>query len=404
MAVETLHDIAQNMARSFKPYLERFLVLMKSLLKCPYSSKIRKIAIKSFYSAILICQDENERKHVLDFYGTDVNSIFAYNIESKFLREIKAYLKVLINTFEEIKAPTSFGQEFIVNLFANLENSVKFIEEHKAKLKTMVKNDEGLDENDEEILESDLDILNEANRRVMELSGILFKLFRENLSFLVNKHLYPRFLSMWQNAVATTKNDQELCTGVCFFDDYMNYSGLSDFKSFYPIFFDMTVTNFRTENEDILQSIIFGLGVIAYRLPSDEFVKIADKILGPIITVLSRNVTDDNCYTYDNAISALGKYVMSHCQTDQKGFEMISQFLSLLPLKNDLDESEEITKLVLQQISNQHPLLVNDVTSPILKQALARTGEYIKTEEEFFIHDQEALTYFTQICKSLGIN
>jgi hypothetical protein len=404
MAVEVLHDIAQNMARSFKPYLERFLVLMKSLLKCPYSSKIRKIAIKSFYSAVLICQDENERKKVLEFYGTEVNSIFAYNIESKFLREVKAYLKVLINTFEEIKAPTSFSQEFIVNLLVNLENSVKFIEEHKAKLKTMVKNDEGLDENDEEILESDLDILNEANRRVMELSGILFKLFRENIAFLINKHLYPLFLSMWQNALLTTKNDQEICTCVCFFDDYMNYSGLTDFKNFYPTFFDMTVTNYRTTNEDILQSIIFGLGVIAYRLPSDEFQKIADKILGPIITVISRNVTDDNCYTYDNAISALGKYVISHCQTDQKGLEMISQFLSLLPLKNDLDESEDITKLLLQQIANQHPLLVNDVTSPKLKEALVRTNEFRKSEEEFFINDKEALTYFTQVCNSLGIN
>jgi len=404
MAVEVLHDIAQNMAKSFKPYLEKFLVLMKGLLKCPYSSKIRKIAIKSFYTAILICQDENERKKVLDFYGTEVNSIFAYNIESKFLREIKAYLKVLINTCEEIKNPNSFTQDFIVNLFSNLENSVKFIEEHKAKLKVMVKNDEGLDENDEEILESDLDILNEANRRVMELSGIIFRLYRENIIFLINKHLYPLFLSMWQNGITTTKNDQEICTCVCFFDDYMNYSGLSDFKNFYPTFLEMAVIKYSTTNEDILQSIIFGLGVIAYRLPADEFLKVADKVLNPIITVLSRNVTDDNCYAHDNAVSAFGKYVLSHGQNDQKGLEMISQFISLLPLKNDLDESEDITKLLLQHISNQHPLLVNEAILPKLKEALVRTNEFRKSEDEFFIDDKEALTYFTQVCSSLGIN
>jgi hypothetical protein len=377
---------------------------MKSLLKCAYSSKIRKIAIKSLYTAILICQDENERKKVLEFYGSEVNSIFAYNIESKFLREIKAYLKYLINALEVVKSPNSYQQDFIVNLFKNLENAVKFIEEHKAKLKVMVKNDEGLDEEDEEILESDLDILNEANRRVMELSGIIFKLFRENLVFLINKHLFPLFLTMWQSAIMTSKNDQEICTCVCFFDDYMNYSGLSDFKNFYPTFIEMTVTNYRTTNEDILQSILFGLGVIAYRLPDDEFQKVADKILTPIITVMSRKVTDDNAYTYDNAVSAFGKYVISHSQKDQKGLEMITQFLSLLPLKNDLDESEDITKLLLQQISNQHPLLVNEITLPKLKEALVRTNEYRKSEEDFFINDEEALAYFTQICNSLGIN
>jgi hypothetical protein len=404
MAVEVLHDIAQNMAKSFKPYLERFLVLMKSLLKCAYSSKIRKIAIKSFYTAILICQDENERKKVLEFYGPEINSIFAYNIESKFLREIKAYLKYLINALEEIKNENSFEKNFIVDLYKNLENAVKLIEEHKAKLKVMFKNDEGLDENDEEILESDLDILNEANRRVMELSGIIFRLFRDNLVFLVNKHLFPLFLNMWQTALSTSKNDQEICTCVCFFDDYMNYAGLADFKNFYPTFLEMAVTNYRTTNEDILQSIIFGLGVIAYRLPDEEFQKVADKVLTPIITVISRNVTDENSYTYDNGVSAYGKYVLSHCQADQKGLEMISQFLSLLPLKNDLDEAEDITKLLLQQISNQHPLLVNEIALPKIKDALIRTNEFRKSEEEFFINDEEALRYFTEVCNRLGIN
>ncbi len=112
----------------------------------PYSRKIRKLAIKSFYAGILTCKNDEELKLVFNYIGGEVSAIITHNIISRLLREIKAYLKVLIFTFKEIKNKNVYNTEFIINLYQNLEEIVKFVEEHKLKVKDYVRNDEGLDE------------------------------------------------------------------------------------------------------------------------------------------------------------------------------------------------------------------------------------------------------------------
>jgi ribosomal protein S13 len=400
MALNVLHEICLNMGESFNPFLERMLVLTKELLKFPYSRKIRKLSIKSLFAGILTCKDDEQKKQVFDFISKDVISVLEYNIKSKLLREIKTYLKILIHTCEEIKNKNVYSEEFIVRLFQSMEEIVKFVEEHKVKVKDYVKNDEGLDEEDDDTLASDINILNETSRRVMELSGIVFKLFRGDLNDLVNRHLFDQFFNMWTIGVSKTKNDQEILNAVCFFDDYLNYATEENCLKFYPKFLELAVDNFKTKNEDIIQSIVYGLGVIAERLSKEEFSKVQGKVLGYIVNILKRNVNDDNSGTFDNAIGALGKYVYKQSNNDAEGIALASEFIALLPLKNDFDEGEAVLRLFFENLLNQHPLLVNDSVLPKVKEAIQRIIEFRKEEE---ILDEEGLALFIQVCLVFGI-
>lgn len=401
MALNVLHEICLNMGESFNPFLERFLLLTKELLKFPYSRKIRKLSIKSLFAGIMTCKDDEQIKRVMDFFAKDVIGVFEYNIKSKLLREIKTYLKILIHTCEEIKNKNCYSEEFIVKVYHCLEEIIKFVEEHKTKVKEYVKNDEGLDEEDGETLASDINILNETSRRVMELSGILFKTFKSDLNELINRHLFNLFYNTWTVGVTKTKNDQEILNAVCFFDDYLNYSTEENCRQFYPKFLELTVDNFTTKNEDIIQSIVYGLGVIAERLSREEFSKVQTKILGYIVNILKRNVNEDNSCTFDNAIGALGKYVYKQANNDAEGISLAAMFVDLLPLKNDFDEGEAVLRLFFENILKNHPLIVNDTVLSAVKKAIQRIIELRKEEE---ILDQEGLGLFIEVCLTLGIS
>jgi hypothetical protein len=401
MALNVLHEICLNMEKSFNPFLERFLTLIKNLLKYPYSRKVRKLSIKSFYAGILTCKDEEQQKSVFNFLGQEVSAILSHNIRLRLLREIKCYLKVLIFISEEIKNKNVYNPEFIVDLYKSLGEIVKFVEEQKSRVKELVKNDEGLDENDEETIESDVGILNETNRKIMELSGNIFKCFGEELTQLINTNLFELFLNIWSVGITKTKNDQEVLNSVCFFDDYMNYGTQEAFINFYPKFIELGIENYPTINEDIIQSIVWGLGVIAQRLPKEEFLKVQERVIGTIVSIISRNVTDQNSFSFDNAVSSLGKYVYNQCNLDEKGYTLASQFISLLPLKYDIEEGTQVNKLFLQNIINQHQLLVNEKVLAKVKEAVLRMVEFKKVEPDCL--DEEGLILFVQVCMGFGI-
>ena len=53
---------------------------------------------------------------------------------------------------------------------------------------------------------------------------------------------------------------------------------------------------------------------------------------------MQREVNEDNGRTYDNAVSAMGKYLIYQSNNDANALNMSKQFIKLLPFKYDLDE------------------------------------------------------------------
>lgn len=146
-------------------------------------------------------------------------------------------------------------------------------------------------------------------------------------------------------------------------------------------------SSYNTTNEDILQSIVFAYGNIAFRMNSEEFVKYKDMILQAINNLLLRPVNDANGLTYDNACVSYGKVILTHFTNQPDIDNLAVNYLKMLPLKNCLLESERTVMSLMRMLENGNPVLLKDTVLPEVKEALKRIeafriseGEILKSE------------------------
>ena len=387
LSFTVLYEIANNMEKSFAKYIEGLLKISQSLMEFPYSPKIRKIAIKSVKAALAACPTEGDKKKVLDMMGDTIIKSYKKALEKNFKKDIKVILKALTFAIELIEDKMNFSEKFITDFYDCLGKTCKLIDDSKNKLLDTVLNKK-VDEDEEEEILIDYDFLSEIERKVMEINGILFKLFKEPLTALVAQNLYDSFLNNWNNNLQRKKlkSDLEVLCSLCFFDDFMEFGAIEGVILFVPTYISNT-SNLNTTNEDLLQSIVFGYGVICKRLNKDQFKEYNAKIITFIANLMQREVNEDNGRTYDNAVSAMGKYLIYQCNNDANSLNMSKQFIKLLPLKNDLEECKVICEEFFNQIKNNNPLFVNDTNMPEIKQSLID----IKTlnDEKKFLEEQE---------------
>ena len=399
LSFTVLYEIANNMEKSFAKYIEGLLKISQSLMEFPYSPKIRKIAIKSVKAALAACPTEGDKKKVLDMMGDTIIKSYKKALEKNFKKDIKVLLKALTFAFELIEDKMNFSEKFITDFYDCLGKTCKLIDDSKNKLLDTVLNKK-VDEDEEEEILVDYDFLSEIERKVMEINGILFKLFKEPLTALVAQNLYDSFLNNWNNNLQRKKlkSDLEVLCSLCFFDDFMEFGAIEGVILFVPTYISNT-SNLNTTNEDLLQSIVFGYGVICKRLNKDQFKEYNAKIITFIANLMQREVNEDNGRTYDNAVSAMGKYLIYQCNNDANSLNMSKQFIKLLPLKNDLEECKVICEEFFNQIKNNNPLFVNDTNMPEIKQSLID----IKTlnDEKKFLEEQE--NNLKEVATKLGL-
>ena len=137
------------------------------------------------------------------------------------------------------------------------------------------------------------------------------------------------------------ESDQEKLTSICFLDDYLDYSDPTAFNMVYPDFVKLAVAT-KTENEDILQSLAYGYGILCKKVPKDKFRGIQDKIMSFLIGIAdNQNIGG---YTKDNAMGAIGKYLYYQANNTNDLNQIMNVFLNFLPLKEDLEESKVVFK------------------------------------------------------------
>ena len=386
LSFTVLYQIANNLGTAFSKYIEGLLEISLILIDYPLSPKIRKIAIKSVKAALGACPNESDKKKVLEIMGEPIIKSFKKALDKNFKKDIKVILKALTFAFELVKDKMNFTESFITQFYECLGKTCKIIDESKKTLLDKVL--KNVDEDEEEEILKDYDFLSEIERKVMEVSGILFKLFGEPLTALVAQNLYDSFLNNWNNNLQRQKfkSDLEILSSICFFDDFMEYGAIEGVLLFVPIFINNTC-KYETDNEDLLQSIVFGYGVICKKLSKDKFKEFNSTIISYIANLMQREVNEDNGRTYDNAVSAMGKYLIYQSNNDENSLNMAKQFIKLLPLKYDLEECKIICEEVFKAIKNNNPLFVNDAATAEIKQSLIDIKKL--NDEKKFLEEQE---------------
>ena len=382
-----LYEIAKNMGKGFVKFVETLLNLSKNYFDYSYSPKIRKISFKSVTACLEAVSTTEEKKKILEFIGPTIINSFQKGLGKGFLKDIKKLLKAMTFSFDSIKDKMVFTEKFITDFYSCLNKTCKLVDEKKGVLIASLEG-EGVDEDEEDDLLQDYDYYCEIERKIMEISGILFKLFGAPLTGLVAQNLFDSFKNNWNNALQRKKmkSDLEVLTSICFFDDFIEHGAIEGVVICINDFIDNTI-RYETENEDILQSIVFGYGVICKKLSKDQFKQYNASILTYIGNLMQREVNEDNGRTYDNAVSALGKYLIYQSNNNNDSINMAKQIIKSLPLKNDMEESKVLCTEIFNQIKANNPIFMNDANIGELKQTIIDIKKL--NDEKKFLEEQE---------------
>ena len=142
-----------------------------------------------------------------------------------------------------------------------------------AKIKKMAKH---IDEEDMAYFEENLEDVDKGIHHAMEINGFLMQNMGEQISGVVGQTLLPSYATTLLDI--SNKKDYEMVDSVCFICDCMEHGNTALFGQIHPQAgskFVELITYATKDNSDlkydILQSCIFGLGVIAQRTPAGEF-------------------------------------------------------------------------------------------------------------------------------------
>ena len=394
-----LYEIAKNMETAFCKYVQTLLELSQKYMEFAFSPKIRKISIKSVTACLNAVSTTEDKKKVLEFIGPCIIKSFNTALDKKFQKDIKRLLKAMTFAFDSIKDKMVFTEQFISEFYVCMNKTCKIIDDNKLTLIKDVESNK-VDEDEEDAILDDYDYLCEIERKIMEISGILFKLFGAPLTGLVAQHLFDSFKNNWSNAIKRDrlKSDTEILTSICFFDDFIEYGAIEGVVICIRDFIDNTV-KYETDNEDILQSIVFGYGVICKKLSKEQFKEYNATIVTFIANLMQREVNEDNGRTYDNAVSAMAKYIIYQGNNSNDCLTMAKQIIKTLPLKNDLDECKVLCEEIFNQIKNNNPIFVNEGNMEELKQTIIDIKKL--NEEKKFLEEQEA--NMKEIATKLGL-
>lgn len=283
-AIQIIKTLARNLGTAFYDYVEDVAMLcIGKLLNDPYSFTLRKESAKCMRFLIGACKDYPEKQKALFImaYAKEMEELEKRIKRTEFdqtngiLKEINKQLKNFLG-FKE-KGLTVFSQEDATTLVNKLHMVVETIKldktERYAKIKKMGKH---IDEEDMAYFEENLEDVDKGIHHAMEINGFLMQNMGEQISGVVGQTLLPSFAM--QLLDISSKKDYELVVSVCFICDCMEHGNSALFDQIKgqagTKFVELITYATKDKSElkyDILQSCIFGLGVIAQRSPLGQF-------------------------------------------------------------------------------------------------------------------------------------
>ena len=398
LSFESLNEMALNLGESFKNYTEQYLKLSKNLLTFAYSRKVRKTAIKAIFTCINACSNDQQRKKVLDSIIDDLLELLKFDIQAKFFKDMKCIIKYIGKSINFFENALFIDKNTIENIFKILKDAVAVVQTKINEIYNLFKNDDDgiYDANDKSDQNTDIFQMQKVYKYINKLYNSIFRLFEEELTPLVKNNLAEFFYELWENEIKNVLNNPEemklknntklahqngISMCIQFFNIFMEYS---DIVSFHTLVDKYYVSSQKIEdNEDILANIIEGYGIICQREDKKIFNDKYKNIIIFIQKILQRNKTSENIVTYAKGVKALGKYIYNQCNEDDYGYNLTKDFLKLLPVEEDLDESDKICSDFFDQINeSKNKLIIDDRNKEETHEAMKRIMA-LNSKEQF---------------------
>lgn len=328
-SVQILKNLARNLETHFFEYVEEVGKLMlEKLITDPYAMTVRKEAAKCMRFCINACKEHPDKQRALYImtYVRLLEELEKRRTRKEFdqVNSILKELHKMTNTFDHFKEKGL--QVYIVDdaktFIDRLVSVVKDIKEDKeARLKKVKTLSKHIDEEDMEFFEEDLEKIDKGIHHVMELSGFLLRNMGEAIAPHIQATLLPIYAQDLLNV--SDKKTYELIDAVCFICDCMEHGGQALYGEISGQaggkFLELIAAQKQKEEKsyDLIQSCIFGLGLIAQLQTNGQFTQLGDvlslmpELCNPAIAeTLKGDDKDSFLMMSDNALATLAKIVL----------------------------------------------------------------------------------------------
>ena len=357
MAGNVLIEICANLKKAFRPYTEDMSKAVISLLNCKSSGTLKRIGAKSFKCLLMTCTSNDEMVKVFNFIYPTLKQVLLGEIKCETYKNIKSFLKELCNAMRLFAdGPQMFSDADMIDFCNVLDSALLcFIELQKDKI-TSLKTSKKLDEEEKQEINDEIEKIGKITTHVMEICGIIGKLYRMKAQEPFFSKLIPRYVYIWENA---GESERLSLAAICFFCDVVEYFHEASFHSELSAqVLQKFLAQMGSSNRDIIQSAGYGIGVIAQHAQA-QFKAVLPSVLQILLKIVQEpdSRSEEKGVCTECIIGAIGKICLFHFGHELVGTPLVHALISVVggvqksvvwdtPLDQPMKHDQQLQRLV----------------------------------------------------------
>lgn len=238
-----------------------------------------------------------------------------------------------------------------------------------------------MDEEDMDIIKEELPKVSRTSSYVMELSGQLVDIFKGAVEPVIKENCLNFFALALNNFKDLTED--ELLDCMCFFCDFIEHASHSDANVMADLsvkFLEIAAAN--EESDDIVQTVIYGLGVFGFYLNQEQFAPFLAQTVQMIIAKISKpdSFDQDKIVASESSLGALAKLCYKQLDNKNLATSDLVACLSRMPYGAEETEAQTSHKLLIEEFIAGNKVLAENKDT--VKMALEKIAKHLDEQSD----------------------
>ncbi|KAL4480079.1 hypothetical protein ABPG74_020595 [Tetrahymena malaccensis] len=352
-AFHTLYAVAEATKTAFLPYVEQSLEIVTKHISFKHSRDISETCIKTFKCLMAACgNDQAKISAIFNNIAPTLLQLLTISVSQSNSDDVYILIANISECYKTFVNNSGINLEVVEKITQQAAQALKIAADLKKEVIKQYAN-EDMDDDAQAQFEEQYDEANSILQGMLDFIPQTVKLFPTLEAFVVNSIL-PDYYAAFSKE---TSSDNEINVALCIFSELFQYCSEPIFQRAYV---DMTKKYLDYakdyENNDIKQTAVFGLGVVAKRSTHAQF----QQFYQDSVTILSALFVNpvfqqqEAACVFENILAALFKIAIFQTQDEVIRAEVLCKCLPRLPLKEDVIEAQNLHELLLKLLQENN--------------------------------------------------
>ncbi|KAL4509172.1 hypothetical protein ABPG72_018103 [Tetrahymena utriculariae] len=393
-AFHTLYAVAAATKTAFLPYVEQSLEIVTKHISFKHSRDISETCIKTLKFLMAACgNDQAKISAIFNNIAPTLLQLLTNSVSQSNADDVYILITNITECYKRFVNNSGINLEVVEKITQQAAQSLKIAADLKKEVIKQFANEDMDDDDDAQAeFEEQYDEANSILQGMLEFVPQTVKFFPSLEAVVVNSIL-PDYYAAFSKE---TSSDNEINIALCVFTELFQYCSEPIFQRAYV---DMTKKYLDYardyENNDIKQTAVFGIGVVAKRSTHAQFQQFYQDSL-TILSGLFINPAfqqQEVVCVFENILAALFKIAIFQVQDETVRAEILSKCLPRLPLKEDIIEAQNLHELLLKLLQENNPAVcINSDVKNLALEAVNRIKTYFAQKPESEILNQAGKT------------